>query len=383
MSDRPYKKYQGGKVEPNQEFGASNAAPAVAPERRGAIELPAAGTPPPIVPPRFRLRSGPGWRPRRRQPRSLKFWVIAIAAIVLFLLFVWLALSLLAMRSSILQANDRLDPRARTALSPAGSILSDPTAILVIGVDERANSDTLQVIRFDPQQQLVATLAIPRDLRVAVPGYGDTKINAAYARGGAALALQTVAAYTGLQIDHVVVLDFNGLIGLVDALGGITINNPHSIRSIFEATLVKFPAGRITLNGTEALAYSRVRKNILDPSDSDVSRGQRQQAIIQALRSKVLSPGGILRLRAVAGSINGAFATDLTFAQLFELVYVDQRASRRLRCNLGGTPAPLDGQDMLIPDGSGNRRVLGEFLGNQAVQPAASRSMFAAQCHAA
>jgi len=88
----------------------------------------------------------------------------------------------------------------------------------------------------------------------------------------------------------------------------------------------------------------------------------------------------VLRLRSVAGSMNGAFATDLMFGQLLQLGYVDQRASRRLRCNLGGTPVPMDGQDMLIPDGSGNRRVLGEFLGNQAVQPAASRSMFAAQC---
>ena len=383
MSDRPYKKYQGGKADPKEEFGEFTAAPVAAPERRGAIELPAAGTPPPIVPPRFRFRSRPGWRPRRRQPLSLKFWVIAIAAIVLFLLLAWLTLGLLAVRSSISQANDRLDPRARAALSPSGSILSDPTAILVMGVDAHANSDTLQVIRFDPKQQLVATLAIPRDLRVAVPGYGDTKINAAYAGGGAALAIQAVSAYTGLQIDHVVVIDFNGLIGLVDAVGGITIDNPHNIRSIFDATLVKFPAGTITLNGTEALAYSRVRKNILNPSDSDVSRGQRQQAVIQALRSKLLSPGGILRLRSVAGSLNGAFATDLTFGQLFQLGYVDQRASSRLRCNLGGTPAPMDGQDMLIPDGAGNRRVLGEFLGNQAVQPPASRSMFAAQCHAA
>ena len=60
--------------------------------------------------------------------------------------------------------------------------------------------------------------------------------------------------------------------------------------------------------------------------------------------------------------------------------YSRHAASTRLRCTLGGSPAPLDGQDMLIPDGAGNRRVLGEFLGHQAVQPAASRSMFAAQC---
>ena len=147
MSDRPYKKYQGGKAVPEEDRGAPGAAPGAAPvtapERRGAIEMPAAGIPPPIVPPRFRLRSGPGWRPRRRPPRSLKFWVITIAGIVLVLLMIWLALGLLAVRSSISQANDRLDPRARTALSPAGSILSEPTAILVLGVDDQANSASI------------------------------------------------------------------------------------------------------------------------------------------------------------------------------------------------------------------------------------------------
>ncbi len=381
MSERPYKKYQGGKADADDEFGAPVAAGTPAPERRGAIEFPAQATPPPIESPKF--SRGRIWKPRRRQPRSLTFWITAIILVLLVFLAGWLTLGLLALRSSIAQANDRLDPRAHAALSPAGPILSTPTALLIIGVDERANSDTVQVVRYDPQRQLVATLSIPRDLRVLVPGYGDEKINAAYANGGVALAIQTVQAYTGLQIDHVVVLDFNGLVGLVDAVGGITIDNPRPIRSIFDATLVKFPAGTITLNGEEALAYSRVRKNLLDSADSDVSRGQRQQMVVKALRAKLVSPSGALRLRTVAGAMGTAFATDLTMTALFELAYVDQRASRRLRCNLGGTPAALDGQDVLIPDGSGNRRVLGEFLGNQAVQPPASRSIFAAQCRTA
>ena len=105
--------------------------------------------------------------------------------------------------------------------------------------------------------------------------------------------------------------------------------------------------------------------------------------MIHAIRSQLASPGGLLRLRNVATSLKGAFATDLTLVQMLELGYLDARASTRLRCNLGGTPATLDGQDVLISDGAGNRRVLAEFLGRSAVQPAASRSMFAAQCRTA
>ena len=375
MTDRPYKRYRGGAEEVKPDLSVIIATP----ERRGAIELPAPGAPPPIVPPRLRKRGG--WKPRARRPRSLRFWTIAAVIVAVVLVIGWLALGLLAARSSIMQANDRLDPRARSMLAPhAGPILNDPTAVLVIGVDNQGNSDTLQVLRFDPAQKLIATLAIPRDLRVSVPGYGESKINAAYAAGGSPLAIQTIAEYTGLVIDHVVVIDFTGAIGLVDAVGGITIDNPTALRSVFEAKLIKFPAGQIKLNGEEALAYSRVRKNLLDASDSDVSRGQRQQIVIQAIRSRLVSPGGILRLRTVAGSLGGAIATDLTLGQILELGWVDQRSARRLRCNLGGTPAPLDEQDMLLPDGAGNHRVLAEFLGEQAIQPPASRSMFAAAC---
>jgi LCP family protein required for cell wall assembly len=387
MADRPYRTYRGGRVRPEPEAAAPAAV--AAPERRGAIELPAADAPPPIQPPRlgrlgrFGRGGGTGWSPSRRAPRGLRFWLKLGIALAALLVGLWLLLGLLAVRSSVSQANERLDPRASAALAaPDGSILAVPTSILVIGVDEAANSDTLQVIRFDPGDSLVSTLSIPRDLRVPVPGYGEEKINAAYAAGGAPLALQAVQAYTGLEIDHVIVLDFDGLVGLVDAVGGIEVDNPKPIRSVFEGEMHKFPAGTIALDGQEALAYSRVRRNALDPSDSDVSRGQRQQAVIRALRERLTSPGGVLRLRTVAGALGGAFATDLTLGEIGQLAWVDQRASRRLRCNLGGTPAPLDGQDVLIPDGAGNRRVLGEFLGEQAVQPAASRSLFAARCRA-
>jgi LCP family protein required for cell wall assembly len=378
MADKPYRTYRGGEAPAEPESPVL-----VPPARRGAIELPPPGAPPPIVPPRIgrRFGRGPGWRPRTRPPRGLRSWLLIVLGVVLVLVLGWVLLGVLALRSSIQEANARLDPRAQAALSPAsGSILSSPTAVLVIGVDAQANSDSLQVIRFDPDQRLVATLAIPRDLRVNVPGYGDEKINAAYAAGGSPLALQTVQAYTGLQIDHVVVVEFDGIVGLVDAVGGITIDNPRAIRSIFEKQLHTFPKGEIDLDGQEALAYARVRRNILSATDSDVSRGQRQQLVVAALRDRLSSPAGILRLRGVAGAVGEAAATDLSLGEIAQLAWVDRIASRRIRCNLGGTPAPLDGQDVLIPDGAGNRRVLGEFLGEQAIQPPASRSIFAARC---
>jgi hypothetical protein len=102
VSDRPYKTYKGGKVKPDKR-GASVAVPEAPPERRGAIELPPPGAPPPIEPPRFRWwkkGDGPGWRPTRREPRSLKFWIITILVIVivfvLILVLLLLSVSLLS-----------------------------------------------------------------------------------------------------------------------------------------------------------------------------------------------------------------------------------------------------------------------------------------------
>lgn len=373
MADRPYRTYKAGRggaaAPPDPDT------PLLEPQRRGAIELPAPG-------------GGSGgsrdprtWIPRARPPRGLRSWLLAILGVITLLLVIWIGLGLLALRSALAEANERLDPRAEALLVPnQGSALSEPTTILVIGVDAFANSDSLQLIRLDPPDRLVATLAIPRDLRVRVPGYGDQKINSAYANGGAALTLRAVSDYTGLPIDHVVVVEFDAVKQVVDALGGIEVDNPNNVRSIFEATQHEFLAGPIRLDGEQALAYSRIRRNILDTSDSDITRGQRQQQVIQAIRGKLLSPSGTLRFRQVAEATRGTLATDITLGELVPLAWVDRRSARRLRCNLGGTPAPLDGQDVLLPDGAGNRRVLGEFLGNQAVRSAPTRSGFAAVC---
>ncbi len=375
VADRPYKTYRAGRGSPTS--SADPDAPLLAPERRGAIEMPSPGGPPGGG----RGGGGSRWVPRARPPKGLRTWVIGILLTVLVLLLIWVGFGVLAFRSALVEANAQLDPRVEPLLVPnQGSSLSEPTNVLVIGVDGYANSDTLQIVRFDPPDGLVSTLSIPRDLRVRVPGYGEQKINSAYANGGAPLAIQTVSEYTGLPIDHVVVVEFDAVERVVDALGGIEVDNPNNVRSIFEGRQHEFLKGPIRLDGEEALAYSRVRRNILDASDSDISRGQRQQQVLQAIRGKLVSPSGALRLRAVGGALRGGISTDLTLTDLLALAWVDQRSSRRLRCNLGGTPAPLDGQDVLLPDGAGNRRVIGEFLGNQAVRPAPSRSGFAAVC---
>ena len=189
------------------------------------------------------------------------------------------------------------------------SLLSEPTTFLVIGTDggraagrEDANrSDSLMLVHLDPGTHRVSYLSIPRDLRVEIPGYGSSKINAANQIGGPALTLATVKALTGLPIDHVVVVDFDGFKELIDAIGGIEVNVPKPILSNrFDCPYKparcanwegwRFAKGKQHMDGRRALVYSRIRTNQLDPSDTDITRGNRQQIVADAVGRRDREP---------------------------------------------------------------------------------------------
>ena len=106
----------------------------------------------------------------------------------------------------------------------------------MLGSDARpgetsSRSDSILLVRIDPARQQIAELSIPRDLRTEIPGYAPTKINAAYAYGGPPLAIRTVENLTGVKVNHVVLVNFQGFEKLIDALGGVTIVNPTKIIS--------------------------------------------------------------------------------------------------------------------------------------------------------
>src|SRR6185437_10054244 len=154
------------------------------------------------------------------------------------------------------------------------------------------HSDSIVLLRTDPSHHRLYYLSIPRDLEVPIPGVGTTKINAAMQAGGPALAIRTIHDYTGLPINHVVVVNFGQFKDLIDALGGVTIDVPKPILSDkfdcpYTATKCeswkgwRFAKGNQHMSGERALIYSRVRVNQLDPSESDITREARQQAVLQ------------------------------------------------------------------------------------------------------
>jgi len=338
-------------------------------------------------------------RPRRR--RRLGLWIgLALLGLVV-LAVLWAVLGYVSFSRGVAQANERLPSAAAAALAEFdGTLLSDPANILVIGTDggrapgrEGSNrSDSLLLLRTDPERNRLSYLSIPRDLRVEVPGFGSEKVNAANQLGGPALTIQTVRALTGLPIHHVVVVDFDGFKELIDALGGIEVDVPKPILSNrFDCPYSRercrqwegwrFAKGKQHMDGRRALVYSRIRTNRLDPSDTDISRTARQQAVAEAVGDKIASLGTFLRAPFIGDSLAAPLATDLSAGELARLGWVRFRANdgRSLHCRLGGDPATIGGESVLLGS-EDNVDVIAMFLRRTAALPPPKGALYAPGC---
>jgi LCP family protein required for cell wall assembly len=369
--DKPYRVYRGGRVK----------GPVPKESRKGTESAPGAGD-----------GRDAYARPRPSRQRRRRRWLrigLIVVLVALLAIVVWSVLGYLAFRSGVSEANERLDSRAYAVLAPQdGLVLSNPSTTLVLGTDEARGregpfrSDAMMIVRIDPDEHRIAFLAIPRDLRVEIPGHGLDKVNAAYAFGGPTLAVRTVQALTGMPINHVVVVNFVRFREVIDTLGGVTIDVPKPILAdkfkcpfSTEAKCDRWPGHRFrkgeqTMDGKQALIYARVRVNKLDPADNDITRGERQQAVVQAVADEVTSFGTFLRMPFIGDDLAAPLATDLSANQLLQLAWVKRRtpSSGILRCRLGGTIANLDGQSFIIGS-EDNASVVAMVEGKTAPQP--------------
>ncbi|HEV7770041.1 MAG TPA: LCP family protein [Solirubrobacterales bacterium] len=172
----------------------------------------------------------------------------------------------------------------------------EPQNILILGSDKRADmeedpgrSDTTMLLRLDPDRNAIAVMSIPRDLKTEIPGYGTGKFNEAYSYGGPKLTLQTVKEMTGLQINHVVNVDFLGFVRAVYAIGCVYVDVDrryfHSNVGVSESEQyaeINVQPGYQLLCGKKALQYVRYRH-----TDTDLVRAARQQDFISAARQRI------------------------------------------------------------------------------------------------
>jgi LCP family protein required for cell wall assembly len=330
---------------------------------------------------------GPGAPTGVKRPRWGRRISLGVL-VLLVLVIVWAVASWFAFSSGVSDANKRLDQNAKLALtSQGGLVLSHPTTILLLGTDNARvggregdmHSDSIVLLRTDPSHHRLYYLSIPRDIQVPIPGAGTQKINAAFQVGGPALAIRTIRQFTGLEIDHVMVINFADFKDLIDALGGIDVNVPEPIRSNrFDCPYAsqarcdkwqgwRFQKGTQHMSGSRALIYSRIRENLLDPSETDVTRGARQQDVLNAVAQKFTSIGVLSKMPFSGASFAKPLTTDLTAAQLVQLGWVKFRSSTSssVHCRLGGD---LGGGGTGSPS-EDNPATIAMFLGRSAPQP--------------
>lgn len=202
---------------------------------------------------------------------------------------------------------------------------TEPLTILLMGVDtgnvERTdkwvgNSDSMILVTVNPKTKKVVMMSLERDIltKIRQPDGSvmEAKLNAAYATGGAELAISTIQKMMNIHIDRYVMVNMHGLQEMVDAVGGITVNNtlgfPISIQDQEPFNTISIGVGEQKLNGEEALVYSRMRYQ--DP-EGDYGRQKRQREVIQNIVEKILSVNSVSHYQEILKALSDNMQTNI------------------------------------------------------------------------
>lgn len=199
----------------------------------------------------------------------------------------------------------------------------EPFSALILGIDIEeegaSRSDTIIVATVNPDSKDVKMVSIPRDALVTLPNGVEEKINAAHSVGGPLLAKEMVSAYLDIPIHFYATMDFDGLIELVDAVGGVTVDSDLAFTQSNYRTPsepVKIIEGKQDLNGEEALAYARMRKK--DPR-GDFGRQDRQQEVMINILEELASFNTVTNLTKILNSIEPYLRTNATGQQMISV----------------------------------------------------------------
>lgn len=188
-------------------------------------------------------------------------------------------------------------------------------------------TDTMLLLRFNPEAKKLVALSIPRDTRTQVPGYGITKINEANMDGGPALSAKATSELLGgVGVDRYVSINVQGVQALVDALGGVTVFVPKDMKYKDESQhlYVNLKAGQQHLNGDQVLQLLRFRHD----EYGDIGRIQRQQMVMRSLMEQALNPTTLARLPQILGVIQSHIDTNLSVEELVALVGFAAKTNR-------------------------------------------------------
>ena len=228
--------------------------------------------------------------------------------------------------------------------------------ILVLGVDARdgdvGRSDTTFVVTIDTSAKKITMLSIPRDSRVKIDGHGWDKINHAYAFGGEKLSKSSIENLLGIPLDYTVVMNFEGFVRMIDALGGVTMDvdkrmyysDPYDDDG---GLYIDLHPGVQKLNGKTAIEYVRYRDE-----EGDIGRVARQQKFLKALLQEFSKPQLITKLPDLIKEFAVAVKTDMPIKEMVKLIpIINDAAKSGLHTQwLSGTPCWIQDVSYWLPD---------------------------------
>lgn len=246
--------------------------------------------------------------------------------------------------------------------------------ILLVGSDKRADwsqkgrSDSTMVATLDLKNKRLKLTSLMRDMYVSIPGYEDNKFNAAYSFGGVSLLYQTIAENFDLKLDGYVVVDFAAFKTVINEIGGVKINLTNEEYTYLttaykKGSVLELKEGMNTMNGEQALAYSRIRQD----AEGDFGRTKRQRKVLQAIFTEIKSMS-FSKIIKLGEKILPYISTDLTndeiLSYLKSVIMMGTTTIDQMRIPIDGsyTQDRIRNMAVLIPDLETNKEALNEFI---------------------
>ena len=259
-----------------------------------------------------------------KKKKSTTFKVIITILIVLLVLIVAAAIfiftKLHSFNNSINESLDREHSQLRHKAAKEG----DPMTVVLYGIDDDAErqqenlgqrSDSIVLMSINPDDKKTVMVSVPRDTRTKIVGHGTTeKINHAYAYGGPKMAVNSLENLMDVPVDHYIAINMDGVKTVVDELGGVDITSNGTFTTKSQTPFHFEKGKKYHMDGKEALAYMRSRKE--DGAGGDEGRQLRQQQVITAAAKEAFSVNSVTKLNGIFKAAQDNLKTDLSFVQL-------------------------------------------------------------------
>ena len=283
---------------------------------------------------------------RRKQRKNQKRRKI-VFTILLAIVSVIIAVAAYAW-SRISKAEDAIHQKVETVQLRDKELTDDSSfSVLLLGIDNGAygrdtevgRSDTMLLVTVNPKKKKTTMISIPRDSYTEIIGYGTfDKINHAYAFGKEQFSINSVQNMLNVPIDYYVTVDMQGLMGLVDAVGGLEIT-PALTFTYEEESFTEGVTRHV--DGEAALRYARMR---YDDPEGDTGRQKRQQYVIQKLVKKLLSLGSVTKYEEILKTLENSVKTNFTVEKLFQIAQTHKEALQHFESDtINGDGAMIGG----------------------------------------